>query len=75
MSRALVALVQRVSIKQVENAGVLILLKPGGVDLPEATVVANGLQPSIDKSRKSGVALQPIGFLGNFKRLFRMHGA
>jgi hypothetical protein len=32
-----------------------ILFKPGGVQLLEAAVVANGLQPSIDKSRKGGV--------------------
>jgi hypothetical protein len=53
----------------------LISFKPGGVNLLEAAVVAKGLQPTIDKSRKGGVALQPVGFFGNVKRLFRMHGA
>jgi hypothetical protein len=60
MSLVLVALVQRVFANPVGNQTRLILFKPGGVDLLEAAVVAEGLQPAIDKSRKGGVALQPV---------------
>ena len=50
-------------------------VKPGRIDLLETAVFDRDVQPLIDECLERGVALQPVGFLREIERLFRMHRA
>src|ERR1700688_349815 len=51
------------------------LFEPCRINFLEAAVLDRDVQPLIDERLEGGVALQPVGLLGEVERLFRMHRA